>query len=113
MKKFVLLTALLLTPTFLFARFEDFTEFPSWGETAIEAVKDAGIMTGYADGTFRPDAVMNRAEALMTLFRLKGRDTSGTEYVRNFSDVPRGEWFADAVNMAVAEGWIQGWKHDQ
>jgi hypothetical protein len=102
--------ALLLLPSFVFARFVDFADFPLWGEDSIEAVKEAGVMTGYSDGTFRPDDTINRAEALTILFRTKSMDIGDTEYVRNFSDVPRDAWFADAVNTAVAEGWINGYE---
>ena len=109
MKKFIFL-ALLLSPTFVMARFIDFGEFPAWGETPIETVKEAGIMTGYADGSFRSDGIINRAEALTILFRTKAIDIGNTEYVRNFSDIPRDAWFADAVNTAVGEGWITGYE---
>lgn len=94
----------------VFCRFVDFEDFPAWSEDSIEAVKEAGVMTGYADGTFRPDDPINRAEALTILFRTKGMDIGNTEYVRNFSDVPRDAWFADSVNTAVAEGWIKGYE---
>lgn len=108
MKKLILLA--LLAPTFVFARFVDFVDFPAWSETAIEAVKEADVMTGYADGTFRPEGVINRAEALTILFRTKGMEIGDTEYVRNFSDVSRDAWFSDAVNTAVSEGWIKGYE---
>ncbi len=109
MKKMLLLVSL-MCPVLDFARFVDFAEFPAWGELPIEAVKEEGIMTGYADGAFRPDTIINRAEALTILFRTKKMDIGTTEYVRNFSDVPRGSWFADSVNTAVAEGWIKGYE---
>lgn len=109
MKKLIGL-ALLLLPSFVFARFVDFVDFPDWGEDSIEIVKESGVMTGYSDGTFRPDDTINRAEALTILFRTKNIEISDIEYVRNFSDVPRDVWFADAVNTAVAEGWINGYE---
>jgi len=109
MKKLIFL-ALLMSPAFVMARFVDFGTFPSWGETPIETVKDAGIMTGYADGTFRSDGIINRAEALTILFRTKAMDMGDTEYVRNFSDVPRDAWFSNAVNTAIGEGWITGYE---
>lgn len=109
MKKLIGL-ALLSLPSFVFARFVDFVDFPAWGEDSIEIVKEAGVMTGYSDGTFRADNTINRAEALTILFRTKNIEIGDTEYVRNFSDVPRDVWFADAVNTAVAEGWINGYE---
>ena len=108
MKKILCLA--LFLPSIAFCRFVDFTDFPAWSEDSIEAVKDAGVMTGYADGTFRPDDSINRAEALTILFRTKNMNIGDTEYVRNFSDVSRDAWFADSVNTAVAEGWIKGYE---
>ena len=109
MKKLVLSLAFLCLPVVSFAKFEDWAEFPSWSEEVIELVKDEGIMTGYADGTFRPQNVINRAEALVILFRIKGIEMDDVEFIRNFSDVPRGEWFADAVTVAVDRGWVEGY----
>lgn len=90
------------------AIFYDAIEIPSWAESAIESVEDAGIMTGYADRTFRPNTTINRAEALVILFRTQDIDYDSVTYARNFTDVPRDAWFAAAVNKAVEEGWIEG-----
>lgn len=109
MQKILFVLGILCLPVLGHARFVDWAEFPSWGEEVIESVKEEGIMTGYADGSFRPQNVINRAEALVILFRLKGMETDDVEYVRNFSDVPRGAWFAEAVTEAVSQGWIKGY----
>lgn len=90
------------------AIFYDAMDIPAWAESSIESVEEAGIMTGYADRTFRPTATINRAEALVILFRTKNIDYNNVEYARNFTDVPRDAWFSAAVNQAVAEGWIEG-----
>lgn len=41
-----------------------------WAEEDIEAVAHAGLMSGYADGSFRPDAPATRAELAAALHRL-------------------------------------------
>lgn len=41
-----------------------------WAESAIEAVKAAGIMSGYPDGTFRPDQSVTRAELAAVVGKL-------------------------------------------
>ncbi|WP_217563289.1 S-layer homology domain-containing protein, partial [Paenibacillus sp. GbtcB18] len=48
-------------------------------EGAIEAVAQAGIMTGYDNGQFRPDGVLTRYEmsvVLQKVFQLNGNEKS-------------------------------------
>ncbi|WP_226545697.1 NEAT domain-containing leucine-rich repeat protein [Bacillus thuringiensis] len=66
-------------------------------EGAIEAVAQAGIMTGYDNGQFRPDGVLTRYEmsvVLQKVFQLNGNEKS----VESFIDVPTGHW---------AEGYVK------
>ena len=44
-----------------------------WARTSIEAVSAKGWVTGYADGTFRPNAKITRAEVMTMLNRMLGR----------------------------------------
>ena len=60
MKKLPLFLVALCLPVLGFAKFADWAEFPAWSEEVIDQVKEAGVMTGYADGTFRPQNVINR-----------------------------------------------------
>ncbi|HFU7055185.1 TPA: NEAT domain-containing leucine-rich repeat protein [Bacillus cereus] len=73
-------------------------------EGAIEAVTQAGIMTGDGDGTFRPDGVLTRYEmsvVLQKLFQLKEIEKS----VVSFKDVPKGHW-AEGYVKALADNNI-------
>lgn len=42
----------------------------AWYAKAIEFVTERGLMTGYEDGTFRPNDRLTRAEAATILVRL-------------------------------------------
>ncbi|MBT3349068.1 S-layer homology domain-containing protein [bacterium] len=112
MKKiFLVLVIPLCVPGIVFSQtdFVDEDDIPQWAENSVEKVQEAGIMTGFADRTFRPNTVINRAEALVILFRTKGIDyDAGTAQAR-FKDVSRGEWFEKAVGEATAREWIQGY----
>ncbi len=91
------------------ARYLDFTEIPAWAEDAVNLVEEENIMTGFGDGTFKPAKNLNRAEAVILLFRMKGVDPQ--EYrnkVNRFPDVPRGAWFEKAVLAATEKGWVKG-----
>ncbi|MCF7906297.1 S-layer homology domain-containing protein [Candidatus Gracilibacteria bacterium] len=92
-----------------FARFRDDAEIPTWALESVDMLREAGIMTGFGDQTFRPGKVLNRAEALVVLFRTKGVDLEETQVRQNnFSDVPSDAWFAREVGEAVHLGWING-----
>ncbi|MEZ4087473.1 MAG: S-layer homology domain-containing protein [Candidatus Gracilibacteria bacterium] len=89
---------------------------------AIEYVNQYGSMTGYADGTFRPNKALNRAELVKVVFAASsiedgfGGDSDGEEQVTEpdaeqcFADVPEDAWFAEAVCIAKAENIIGGYE---
>ncbi|MBM6647538.1 NEAT domain-containing leucine-rich repeat protein [Bacillus sp. RIT 809] len=73
-------------------------------EGAIEAVTQAGIMTGDGNGTFRPNGVLTRYEmsvVLQKVFQLKANENS----VESFKDVPKGHW-AEGYVKALADNNI-------
>ncbi|WP_366292294.1 S-layer homology domain-containing protein [Paenibacillus sp. AN1007] len=66
-----------------------------WAADAIAYVQSTGLMTGYNDGTFKPDGKLTRAEAVKVLNVLFKR-TPLTAEVPSFSDVPAEHWaYAD------------------
>lgn len=75
-------------------------------ETAIEYLYNEGIVDGYSDGTYRPDASINRAELLKIL--VESRLSHVTDEEDCFTDVTDA-WFAKYVCTAEEEGWVQGY----
>ena len=76
---------------------------------AISYLASYGILSGYADGTFRPDEPVTRAQLAVLLHRCQFAvpvelygDAEG------FSDVPEEYWAADHINSAGVLGWMQG-----
>ncbi len=98
----------LLVTQSVMADFTDSEKNPDWAVASIERVNDAKIMTGFGDGSFRPNDKLNRAEAVVLLFRTKSVDISEVSAVSKFSDVPSSVWFAKAVSEAVRLGWVTG-----
>ena len=49
-----------------------FKDVPSnyWDAAAIDQISNLGLMTGYSDGTFKPDQALTRAEMAEILSRL-------------------------------------------
>ena len=77
----------------------------SYYEKAVTWAIENGITTGTTTSTFSPDATCTRAQAVTFLARaLKAKAASAAE----FSDVPTGSYFADAVAWAAANGVTEG-----
>lgn len=51
-------------------QFTDASSIPSWARASIATAMNAGILTGYPDGTFQPDRAVTRAEAVAAIYRL-------------------------------------------
>lgn len=72
-------------------------------------IKDehSAYIVGYPNGQFRPNNTITRAEAAAMLARLSKNQT--VRRTMNFSDVRYGDWFYNAVNIGVSEGFIKGY----
>lgn len=57
-----------------------------WGYDYIEKMVNLGLMDGYADGTFRPNERVNRADALVYVTRLMGIPKAEVEKMRKEHD---------------------------
>ncbi|MEI7511034.1 MAG: DKNYY domain-containing protein [Candidatus Peregrinibacteria bacterium] len=79
---------------------------------AIEYVKTQGIVKGYEDGTFKPDATINRAEFLKILLEAQfGVKNSEIEQCAtdSFRDIHPDAWFAPYICFAKAQDIIKGY----
>lgn len=75
---------------------------------AILYLEENGVIEGYEDGTFRPDQLVNRAEALKII--LLGSDIFVPEFQEQeiFPDVIYGSWYAKYVMKAKNMGIVSG-----
>ncbi len=71
---------------------------------AIREALANGIAEGYPDGTFRPNASITRAEAVVMVSRLKNIDVSGMSGETVFDDVPEDYWAAAYIAAATIGG---------
>ncbi|WP_108992070.1 DUF4838 domain-containing protein [Paenibacillus agaridevorans] len=76
-----------------------------WSEPAMNKWIDLKLLSGYADGTFRPDRPTTRAEFVALLDRLF---VFQEKEAHPFRDVPSDAWFANSVGKAYTAGIIQG-----
>ena len=82
--------------------------------TAIKFLKDRGIISGYPDGTFKPDQPVNRVEALKIITLGAGLDPlpmqPGMDVpIADFSDINQSGWYMPYLNRAVENGIVQGY----
>lgn len=100
----VLILALFLSVVNPVSAFSDVSEH--WAKQDIMELLEKGGITGYEDGSFRPNAEITRAEVVTMLNRLmKWQEESKTA----FSDVKEEDWFAKEVATAVAKGYVKGY----
>ena len=70
-----------------------------------------GIVEGYEDGSFRPDAPINRAEALKILLEATKLQALEEPFEQQeFSDVPEDAWFAPYVERLVEYAIVEGYE---
>ena len=83
-----------------------------WGANYVEFLYTSGVTTGYADGTFRPDQNITRAQFSVMLFRYLRLDESKyADVVLPFADVDKiGEYAIPAIKALYTEGVINGSK---
>lgn len=77
-----------------------------WYHSAVHYVYERGMMTGTSPTTFSPDMVTSRGMIVTILHRLEGSPRAETA---NFSDVPRSEYYAPAVDWAQSTGIVSGY----
>ncbi|MBE9241951.1 S-layer homology domain-containing protein [Synechocystis salina] len=88
----------------------NFRDVPSnyWAAPAILAVSSSGLVTGFPDGSFRPEERITRAQALVILAKALGNNTnanpSGLNVYGDRQAVP--EWALDSVARAANAGII-------
>jgi uncharacterized protein YkwD len=79
---------------------------------AIEDLQSQGILSGYADGSFRPERTLNRAEFLTILVRSQvpaGSRTCADPHAKPFTDVATTAWYFDTACVAKAKGIVEGY----
>ncbi len=72
---------------------------------SIEYLLDTGVVEGYSDGTYKPEAWINRAEFLKIVMEASGQDSSGKDCYKDVTD----EWFAPYVCGASTLKFVKGY----
>ena len=78
-----------------------------WYNNAVSTLSHMGVIGGYADGTFRPDAPISRAE--FAKIAVSFTQNNGSAVYNYFTDVKTTDWFAPYVTAAKDAGLIEGY----
>ena len=78
-----------------------------WYNNAVSTLSRMGVIGGYADGTFRPDAPISRAE--FAKIAVSFTQNNGSAMYNYFTDVKTTDWFAPYVTAAKDAGLIEGY----
>ena len=83
-----------------------------WGANYVEFLYTSSVTTGYADGTFRPDQNITRAQFSVMLYRCLGLDESRYAGVElPFADLDKiADYAVPAIKALYSEGVINGSK---
>ncbi len=88
-KVFLTLMVMVLITSISFAAFSDLPD-GHWAKATVEEMVEAGIISGYTDGTFRPSKEISKIESLILLSRIAGLNkypTEATKYLETYTTV--------------------------
>ena len=78
-----------------------------WYNNAVSTLCHMGVLGGYSDGTFRPNAPITRAE--FAKIAVSFSQANGSAVYSYFTDVKTTDWFAPYVTAAKDSGLIEGY----
>lgn len=82
-------------------------ESTAWYHDGVHYCIENGLMAGYGEGIFKPNADTTRAMIAVMLWRLNGSPV--VNYLLDFEDVEEGKWYTEAIRWAKSEGIATGY----
>ena len=76
----------------------------AWYAAAVSTLSKMGVISGYPDDTFRPNAPITRAEFAAMIARF---DETAKSADTPFTDIS-GHWAENAIGKAYGNGWVAG-----
>lgn len=91
-------------PKFLYSDVNGSDEYTK----AVEVLSELGIMEGFDDGTFKPDATLTRAEAAAIMVRALNMEKFADNSEKMFTDVDKTHWANGYIAFCVDNGIVSG-----
>ena len=83
-----------------------------WATPFIQALAERNIISGFPDGTFRPNQPVSRAEFAAMLQQAFNQQPVQQINANGFRDVPPGFWASSAIQEAYETGFMSGYPGD-
>ncbi|MEL6351964.1 MAG: S-layer homology domain-containing protein [Cyanobacteria bacterium J06627_28] len=81
-----------------------------WAKPYIDALSSRGLISGYEDGSFKPDDPVTRAQIANVVSRTFDLTVEAEDFP--FSDVPDDNWAKDSISEVVQGGFMTGFPDD-
>lgn len=106
----LLVLAMLLSAAAGAASFSDVKQQADYAQ-ATELLSELGLLTGYEDGTFHPEATITRAEACAVVYRMLTGSTQATAFqgIAWFKDVAANNWAGGYIGYCTEQGIVTGY----
>ncbi len=103
------LTSALINPAPVVAQNTQFSDVSSnyWARDFISALVNRGVIAGFPDGTFQPDAPVTRAQFAAMVQKALPKERMRTNIP--FNDVASNYWASGAINNAYEMGFLSGY----
>ncbi|NJR18024.1 MAG: DUF3370 family protein [Calothrix sp. CSU_2_0] len=99
-------SAIVIFPNFTVLAFNDTQNY--WSNNCIRELNSRKLLTGYPDNTFRPSAIVTRAEAAVLMLNAFP-DAPNKRNATLFRDVPPTYWANQAISTAYQKGFFSGY----
>ncbi|MGE7911044.1 S-layer homology domain-containing protein [Lysinibacillus xylanilyticus] len=99
------LVASAIVPVASAATIKDFDKVAPYAKEAVQALVDAGVITGDEKGNFNPTNTITRAEAAKIFAGALELEAEGSV---DFKDVKKDAWYYDAIAATVEYGIFEG-----
>ncbi|RAW15073.1 hypothetical protein DC345_13560 [Paenibacillus taichungensis] len=84
------------------------TKFSTFSIILMNGGQSSAYIQGFADGTFRPNQAVQRAEMAALLSRILPSGSDEAAHNRSYRDMPVAEWAREAITKATAAGYMHG-----
>ncbi|MEC4812741.1 MAG: fasciclin domain-containing protein [Scytonema sp. PMC 1069.18] len=90
---------------------DSFSDIPAnyWAQPFIQALAQRNIVTGFPDGTFKPQEPVERAEFATMIANAFNQNQVRPLASEGFRDVPKNYWAAPAIQEAFQTGFMEGY----
>ncbi|AFY34896.1 DUF3370 family protein [Calothrix sp. PCC 7507] len=79
-----------------------------WAKDCVQKLGERKLITGYPDGSFRPEATVTRAEAAVLMLNAFP-DAPIKRSTTTFKDIPTNYWANQAISTAYQKGFFSGY----